>query len=300
MFVLDESSYRIDKTNFPTREEAEQKAGEAARILGRAISVYTLINGELLLSFKVNPDGTVSYDDATHDPMKEETVDQPTTPILGDVDVGDLGKMIKDDISGEEMFDEVAEIMEKAGRPDLAAVVDSETRRISSDANPIGKPQSTIMDYLRKNPKVALTDLAKGSPFRGMHFKQIMKSAEELARKGLIGFDGTTLELKASRQVQAKVIHVQVVDMINNKLLIDWRTEGMQSHGPGSAKSLYKKALDKWGKRYPDAIVQIIDLDSGKILKDNEHDQANGSVQRNLGPEAIAKKLKTSQRTTKR
>ena len=59
MFVIDEASFRIDKTSFPTSDEAEKRAGEAARMLGRAINVYELVGGELPFAFRVMPDGTV-------------------------------------------------------------------------------------------------------------------------------------------------------------------------------------------------------------------------------------------------
>lgn len=62
-------------------------------------------------------------------------------------------------------------------------------------ANPSGKAQVAIMDYL-KDPgsgKVALTDIAAHPSFRGVHFAKIQKAAEVLNKKGLIKFDGINI-----------------------------------------------------------------------------------------------------------
>jgi len=183
MWILDESSYRIDKTNFPNREEAEQKAGEAARILGRPISVYQLLKGELIFDFKVLPDGSISKNDSTIEPVKDETVkNPPSTPILGSPEqlktpywhnhdyrhylrdlhahdpkkYQDLKKALEKAgldpmgsspqheaiiekfvgtkvqssatpiLGKRELLDDVAAVLEKAGRMDLSALVDAE------------------------------------------------------------------------------------------------------------------------------------------------------------------------------
>lgn len=104
-YVLDESSYRIDKNTFPTSDEASDRAAETARILGRAITVYELTGGELHFAFRVMPDGTI---DETN-PLPENEPVEPASPAV-------LGRM--------ELLDTIAETLERAGRPDLAAAVD--------------------------------------------------------------------------------------------------------------------------------------------------------------------------------
>lgn len=84
-FVLDEASYRIDKNSFPTAEEAEQRAGEAARILGRAVNVYELIGGELLFAFRVMPDGAVERENPLDDPMPGTEIKPASPAVLGSV-----------------------------------------------------------------------------------------------------------------------------------------------------------------------------------------------------------------------
>lgn len=104
-YVLDESSYRIDKNTFPSSDEASDRAAEASRILGRPITVYELTGGELHFAFRVMPDGTV---DETN-PLPEGQPVEPEAPAV-------LGRV--------ELLDTIAETLERAGRPDLAAAVD--------------------------------------------------------------------------------------------------------------------------------------------------------------------------------
>ena len=113
-YVLDESSFRIDKTVFPTDDEAKQRAGEAARILGRPISVYELNAGELHFAFRVMPDGETDEEQPTVDPQPGDTI-EPSAPAV----LGRTRHAI--------MFDSVAQVLEDAGRPDLAAAIDRYT-----------------------------------------------------------------------------------------------------------------------------------------------------------------------------
>ncbi len=103
MFVIDESSLRIDKTSFPTSEEAEQRAAEAARIVGRAINVYELQEGVLNFAFRVLPDGTVEKDNPLSDAEPGDQI-EPAAPVA-------LGEAIA-------KFDQIAEDLESRG--DLA------------------------------------------------------------------------------------------------------------------------------------------------------------------------------------
>ncbi len=116
-FVIDESSYRIDKTAFPSEEEAEQRAAEAARILGRSINVYELLEGELHFAFRVMPDGSTEKENPLiTEPGDDTQVEAPNHAILGKLDI----------------LDEVAETLEGAGQVQLASRVDEERSRISS------------------------------------------------------------------------------------------------------------------------------------------------------------------------
>lgn len=109
-YVLDESSYRVDKTVFYDEADAKQRAEEAARILGRPVNVYTLENRELHFHCRVLPDGTVEETN----PLTEapEGHEEPThsPAVLGRLSV--------------RTADAVAQVLERVGRLDLAAQVD--------------------------------------------------------------------------------------------------------------------------------------------------------------------------------
>lgn len=117
MYVIDESSYRIDKTSFPTAEEAEQRAGEAARIVNRSISVYELLEGELHFAFRVMPCGEVAHDQPTVNPDSGDQITQEY-PVLGEV-VAEL--------------DSITEALEAKGAVALAARVDRVVGKLSVD-----------------------------------------------------------------------------------------------------------------------------------------------------------------------
>lgn len=81
-YVLDESSYRTDKNTFPSPDEAKDRAEEAARILGRPVTVYELLNQALHFAFRVHPDGRV----CERDPLPQHQAIEPTAPaVLGRV-----------------------------------------------------------------------------------------------------------------------------------------------------------------------------------------------------------------------
>lgn len=130
-FVLDESSYRVDKTVFPTAEEAEQRAAEAARVLGRAINVYELLDQMLNFAFRVLPDGSVEEDNPLTDPATENVA--PTSPaVLGTV------------------LDDVAEVLEQRSSLDLAAEVDAFAEVITA---PEASIMMTASDDLKRKQK---------------------------------------------------------------------------------------------------------------------------------------------------
>jgi len=114
-YVIDESSYRIDKTNFPTSEEAERRAGEAARMLGRAINVYELLAGELHWAFRVLPDGSVEESNPLEPEQSGEVVEEGM-PVLGELEV----------------LDQVAEVLEQKGKLGLAAAVDQARAKLAT------------------------------------------------------------------------------------------------------------------------------------------------------------------------
>jgi hypothetical protein len=105
-YVLDESSYRIDRNHFPSKGEAQDRAAECARILGRSVSVYELVGQKLLFAFRVLPDGKI---DKTN-PLVDHKPIEPESPVI-------VGQALA-------RLDEAAEFLENAGRFDLAAAVD--------------------------------------------------------------------------------------------------------------------------------------------------------------------------------
>jgi len=137
MYVIDESSYRVDKTNFPTLEEAQQKAGEAARILNRPINVYQLSAGELNFSVRVMPDGGIEHENPLTNPGPTDTIG-PTMPSLGKVQV----------------LDEVAEVLEQAGKPDLAAKVDAEAHTFKNAPRGTAAVAHRLKDLASKKKSV--------------------------------------------------------------------------------------------------------------------------------------------------
>jgi hypothetical protein len=126
-YVLDESSYRIDKNTFPTADEAQDRAGEAARILGRPVTVYELVNQELHFAFRVHPDGRK----CKRNPLPEHEPIEPTAPAV-------LGR--------RELLDTVAEVLEQQGRFDLAAALDAEDEVVGAD-----DALSGIVDQLKQD-----------------------------------------------------------------------------------------------------------------------------------------------------
>lgn len=133
-YVLDESSYRIEKNTFPTREEAHQRAEEAARILGRPVTVYELLNQELHFAFRVRPCGEV---DET-DPFSHHEAEPVLSPAV-------LGRR-------QALLDAIAEALEQAGRPDLAAQVDCENEAVAIDSPDDGIRK--IVDDLKNDPTI--------------------------------------------------------------------------------------------------------------------------------------------------
>lgn len=129
-YVLDESSYRIDKNAFPTAEEAQDRAAEAARILGRPITVYELLNQTLHFAFRVHPDGRK----CERNPLPEHEPIEPTAPAV-------LGR--------RELFDTIAEVLEQQGRFDLAAALDADGEVVAK-AGPDAAIRS-IVDQLKQD-----------------------------------------------------------------------------------------------------------------------------------------------------
>lgn len=135
-YVLDESSYRIEKNTFPTEEEAKERAEEAARILGRPITVYELAGQELHFAFRVKPCGEV---DETN-PLPEHVPVEPSAPAV-------LGEKKRKVVERPDLYDTVAETLERAGRADLAAQID----RQRVEASAIEKRRDrAIGDMVRK------------------------------------------------------------------------------------------------------------------------------------------------------
>jgi len=78
-FVVDESSYRIDKTAYPTRDEAVNVGLESARILGRRVNVYQLEDGVETFIGHAMPDGT--FDEKAVNELAEPNRNQDIPPV---------------------------------------------------------------------------------------------------------------------------------------------------------------------------------------------------------------------------
>jgi hypothetical protein len=68
-------------------------------------------------------------------------------------------------------------------------------------AGPQGQSQTALLAAIEKWPKGhsdALSDIARGAAFRGVHFAKIMSAAEALDKKGLLSFDGVKVTKKAA------------------------------------------------------------------------------------------------------
>lgn len=147
-YVLDEASYRIDKNTFPTADEAQDRAAEAARILGRPITVYELLNQELHFAFRVQPDGTK----CECNPLPEHEAIEPTAPAV-------LGRTVTTAASKptfrsrRELLDAIAETLEQHGRFDLAAAIDAEDEVVAKDGPEIGL--RSIVDMLKQEDDFA-------------------------------------------------------------------------------------------------------------------------------------------------
>lgn len=125
-YVIDESSYRVDKTNYPTSEEAEQRASEAARILGRAVNVYELAAGELHFAFRVMPDGSTQKENPLTDTEPGSQV-EPAGPVV----MGSLEQALAD-------LDEAAEKVEQQGNLELATEIDRAAQHARETGNVSG------------------------------------------------------------------------------------------------------------------------------------------------------------------
>jgi hypothetical protein len=108
-WVIDESAYETANNSFRSEEEAVSAAKKAAMALGRAISVYTLVEGVLEHAFKVDPAGQVlrgpnELANPNLPPGVEFTQNSPA--VLG-------------------ALDDVAQQLEHRGAQDLAVQVDA-------------------------------------------------------------------------------------------------------------------------------------------------------------------------------
>ena len=75
---------------------------------------------------------------------------------------------------------------------------------LAEEAKPTGKGQIAIMQRLRRDSagtKHQFTELVTG--FKGMHFGGLMKAAEALAKKGLVSFNGKTIQLSEDSPLEA-------------------------------------------------------------------------------------------------
>ena len=66
-------------------------------------------------------------------------------------------------------------------------------REVLNEAGPVGKVQTILMKVLagvHRKATVELSDLARDTMFRGIHFVRIQKAAKALQQKGLVNYDG--------------------------------------------------------------------------------------------------------------
>jgi hypothetical protein len=148
-WVIDESAYETANNSFRSEEEAVSAAKKAAMALGRAISVYTLVEGVLEHAFKVDPAGQVlrgpnELANPNLPPGVEFTQNSPA--VLG-------------------ALDEVAEKLEEQGETELAAEIDAMTKVVSLNVlmpGPLARTMKSITD--KPNLEDGMTYLRKKYP----------------------------------------------------------------------------------------------------------------------------------------
>lgn len=114
-----------------------------------------------------------------------------------------MGKTASDDEDKQSKFEEgkPADPTENMSPEDAATWKTEHEKnkdRFKAAAEPRGKAQTAIMEYLGTHDKAELTDLTRSSSLRGVHVKDVMSAAEALKKGGHINYDGKTLSKKAS------------------------------------------------------------------------------------------------------
>lgn len=121
LWYIDPDSYRVDRTHFPTEDEAISKASECAHILGRSIRVW-FHDDEApadVVKWRVMPDGSKEKEKAS-----DEHEDRPAdSPIM-------IGMVL----------DEVAAALDERGADDLAEQLDAIMASLTMAADKDKKP----------------------------------------------------------------------------------------------------------------------------------------------------------------
>ena len=162
---------------------------------------------------------------------------------------------------------------------------------------PIARATTALLKYVEKTPE-HLTDLIKfNKDFRGIHFKDIMKSAENLNKAGKVKYDGDMISLSESTLNEAPQLNgVNVPDSIIstgskiNKMLISKKLPHTFSYDKvnvgarkmkdnGSEKFLYYAVIRPLLGKGRDEIESAI----GKITKQYRWDKSSETFRVSLG-----------------
>jgi hypothetical protein len=140
-FVVDESSYRIDKTVYPTCDEAIVVGLESARILGRRVNVYQLEEGVETFFGHAMPDGTFEKKEVNElaEPARNQEI-QPVAPVAIGKAQNHLGGMTMAAGFGKlnqiiATLDVISEALESRGEFELALAVDEQADKLSAVDN---------------------------------------------------------------------------------------------------------------------------------------------------------------------
>lgn len=174
-YVLDESSFRVDKTVFSTAQEAEQYAAESSRALGRPIAVYELADQQLGFAFRVMPNGT-----------RDET--QPTVEVPpGHVEPPQAPAVLGNRLAH---YDATAEALERRGHLRLAAEVDGLT---------VGRPSRHRIDDVMRRARHCVEAATPDWPGADVVYSRMYRLLEQM------GKDNWETAVRQARKKRRKV-----------------------------------------------------------------------------------------------
>jgi hypothetical protein len=200
------------------------------------------------------------------------------------------------DRTGGQILTQLLKGMFRANKIEKLVKAENTTNDALSEG-PIARATTALLKYVEKTPE-HLTDLIKfNKDFRGIHFKDIMKSAENLNKAGKVKYDGDMISLSESTLNEAPQLNgVNVPDSILstgskiNKMLISRKLPHTFSYDKvnvgarkmkdnGSEKFLYYAVIRPLLGKGRDEIESAI----GKITKQYRWDKSSETFRVSLG-----------------